>query len=48
MNSINVEPIDEDTLNMLAKQAEKYYPLSEKEKLEEKRDKVQLNIIKNR
>lgn len=48
MVSMNIEPINEDILNMLAKQAEKYYPLSEKEKLEEMRDKVQLNIIKNR
>lgn len=48
MNAMDMEAIDENTLNMLDKQAEKYYPLSEKEKFEEMRDKMQLNIIKNR
>jgi ketoreductase RED1 len=46
MDSMNMDPITEDTLNMLSKQAEEHYPLAEKEKFEEMRDKAQISIIK--
>jgi ketoreductase RED1 len=48
MTSMDMETIDEETLAMVAKQTEKYYPLSKKEEFEEIRDKTLLSIIKNR
>ena len=46
MSAMNMESIDDETINLLDKQIQKYYPLSQKEQFEAFRDEKQLAIIK--